>query len=402
MNRQKSINVNSADFFANEYEHYRWMRENAPVHPGRIGWFMNMMMVSRYDDAAAMLKDKRFLRNRSTVTGGSRFPVPMPKTFNLMAQSMIIEDEPGHRRLRNLVHKAFTPRMIAKMDASIDKWCHELLDKAEKEEQVNLFTAYALPIPITVISEMLGVPEEARGEFIEWSRIFGGTFKPRELLGMYFGVRSIVRFMRELIEKRRTEPGDDILTALIEAEEEGERLSEDELVSMSLLLLAAGFETTTNLIANGVRTLLEHPEQLALLREQPEHIDTTVEEILRYTNPVAGTKPNYASEDLEIAGIEIPKGTLVMPLIGSANRDESVFDNADTFDITRTPNRHLGFGNGIHYCLGAPLARLEGKIALNTIINRYPNLRLAVEPSALSYIQRPFTHRLTALPVALN
>jgi len=407
MRTKQPINVNSKEFLRNEYEYYRWMRENEPICRGRMGVVMKMMMVSRYEDSMELLKDRRFIRDHAVATGTSRpSPIPLPKGIQAMAHSMITEDEPNHRRLRNLVHKAFTPRMVANLEGQIEGWTHDLLDKAEKEQDkkkgVELFTNYCFPIPITVIAEMIGVPEEDRAVFSKWSSTFARSLSVPNILRILIDVRGIVKYIRKLIDKRRADPGDDLLTALIQAEDEGEQLSEDELASMTILLLIAGFETTTNLIANGVQTLLNHPDQLALLRDQPELIDSAVEEILRYTTPVSGTKPNYASEDLEFKGVSIPRGTIMMPLLASANRDERVFENADQFDITRSPNKHMGFGNGIHYCLGAPLARLEGKIALTNIIQRYPDLRLAVEPSELNYIERPFIHRLKSLPVMLN
>jgi len=407
MKTKQPINVNGKDFLRNEYEYYRWMRENEPICRGRMGRLLKMMMVSKYEDSVDLLKDKRFIRNYGTLTGSKRLaPIPLPKFVHAMAHSMITEDAPNHRRLRNLVHKAFTPRMVTNLEGPIETWTHELLDEAEQMQDgtkgVELFTTYCFPIPITVIAEMLGVPQEDRAVFSQWSATFARSISPLQFARTMIDIRGILKYIRKLIEKRRADPGDDMLTALIQAEDEGEQLNEEELVSMTILLLVAGFETTTNLIANGVYTLLAHPEQLALLRDQPELMDSAIEEILRYTTPVAGTKPNYAAEDLEFKGVFIPKKTIVMPLLASANRDEQEFENPDTFDITRTPNKHIAFGNGIHYCLGAPLARLEGKIALTNIIQRYPNLRLAVDESEVRYIDRPFLHRLEELPVFLN
>ncbi|HEX6292827.1 MAG TPA: cytochrome P450 [Herpetosiphonaceae bacterium] len=402
MNIKQPININSADFLRNEYAYYRWMRSDAPVSKARMGRLINMYVLARYDDALSMLKDKRFVRNRSTATGKARrTPIPLPKVFSAMAKSMIIEDEPEHRRLRNLVHQAFTPRTVANLEGRIESLAHELLDTAERQGTVDLLDAYAQPIPVTVIAEMLGIPEADRAAFRQWTGVFTRSLSVRNMFRLYLDVRAIIGFMRDLIARRRADPRDDLLTALIQAEDEGQQLSEDELVSMVVLLLLAGYETTINLIANGTRTLLTHPDQLALLREQPALIGSAVEEILRFDSPVASTKPNYTVEEVTVSGVTIPKGAMVMPLIASANRDERVFDNPDTFDITRTPNKHIAFGHGIHFCLGAPLARLEGKIALRTLIARYPELRLAVEPSEIRYVDRPLMHRLRSLPVTL-
>ena len=211
-----------------------------------------------------------------------------------------------------------------------------------------------------------------------------------------------VRFVRELVERKQSNPGEDILTGLIEAEENGERLSEDEIVAMVFLLVIAGYETTVHLIANGILTLLENPEQLKRLREQPELMDSAVEEILRHRGPVHGTKMNYATEDVTIHGVTIRKGAPVIPMFGAANHDPRAFDDPEVFDVARTPNRHLSFGHGNHFCLGAQLARMETKVALTTLLERNPNLRLAVDPSEIEIQNMPFWHRLHSLPVVLG
>lgn len=211
----------------------------------------------------------------------------------------------------------------------------------------------------------------------------------------------LVKLTHKLIAQKRVNPADDILSGLIQAEEEGDRLTEDELVAMVFLLILAGYETTVHLITNSVATLLQHPEQLAKLRADPELMPSAVEEILRFSGPVHATERCYTTEDITLHGVTIPKGELVFPLLGAANRDPAVFDNPDTFDITRTPNKHLGFGQGIHYCLGAPLARIETQIALKTLLDRNPNLRLAA-PEALRFTTVPGFHSYERLPVVLG
>lgn len=395
------INMNSKAFTANKYAYYRWLREEAPVYKGKYS-FMNVYFISRYEDCVSMLKDSRFVRNRSTATGGGRMPFPLPKTISLLTESMIVEDEPAHRRLRNLVHKAFTPRSIAKLGGRIETLTHELLDKAEKEGQMNLKEEYALPIPVTVITEMVGVPEDERSIFVGSMKVLTAGFSVLNLLRTFWDMRGLVKYVRGLIERRRADPQDDILTGLIQAEEEGEKLNEDELVAMVFLLVIAGYETTIHLITNSVATLLQHPDQLALLRAQPDLIDSAIEEILRYNGPIHGTKPGYPIEDVTLHGVTIPKGSMVIPLLGAANHDPAVFENSEVFDITRTPNKHLGFGRGIHYCLGAPLARLETKIALTNLFDRNPNLRLGVKPEELRIQHMPAWHRYESLPVILG
>ena len=222
------------------------------------------------------------------------------------------------------------------------------------------------------------------------------------LRSIFWDLPGTVKFVRQLIARKRTNPQDDILTALLQAEEEGEKLTEDELVSMVFLLIIAGYETTVHLITNAVVTLLQHPDQLARLRARPTLMESAIEEILRYNGPIHGSKPGYALEDVELHGVTIPKGAAVIPLFAAANHDPAVFENPQLFDIERSPNRHLGFGQGIHYCLGAPLARLETTIALQTLLARTPNLHLTVKPQDLKVQKIPLWHRYESLPVKLG
>ncbi len=351
-----------------------------------------------------MLKDPRFVRNRSNATGkGGSLPFPLPKHIRLVAQNMILEDEPEHRRLRNLVHKAFTPRALRKLEGRIEELTHELLDQAPKGQEIDLIEAYAHPIPVTVIAEMVGVEAADVPEFAGYMKTLASGFSGWKILRTAFlDMPKATRFARTLVEHKRQHPGDDILTGLIQAEEDGETLTEDELVSMVFLLIIAGHETTVHLITNSVITLLQHPDDVERLRAEPELMGSAVEEVLRYNGPVQGTKPEYPSEDVTLHGVTIPKGSTVMPLLGAANHDPAVFDNPELFDITRSPNRHLGFGQGIHYCLGAPLARIETKIALNNLFERHPNIRLAVPPEELVLQKIPGWHRHESLPVVLG
>lgn len=399
---KQPINFSSKEFTENKYEYYKLLLEDYPVCKGKVS-ILKGYFISRYDDCVNFLKDPRFVRNRTTATGGGRFPFPMPKSVSLMAQSMITEDEPEHRRLRDLVHQAFTRHSLAKLEERIEQLTNELLDQAEKQGTVDLKPAYALPIPITVIQEMVGVEEEDMPHFYESVQGVTENFSGWTVLRALFReLPNLSKFVREMIQHKRSNPQDDILTKLIQAETEGEKLSEDELVSMVLLLVAAGYETTVYLIINSVLTLLQHPDQLALLRAEPTLINSAVEEILRYRGPVHSTKPAYALEDVVLHGVKIPKGATVFPLLGAANHDPAVFANPEVFDIRRSPNKHLGFGSGIHTCLGAPLARMETRIALTNLLRRNPNLRLAVDPSELELINIPLWHRYKSLPVVLG
>ncbi len=399
---KEPININSKEFINNKYEYYKLLREEYPVCKGKVS-VIDAYFISRYDDCVNFLKDPRFVRNRTTATGGGRFPFPLPKSVSLIANSMITEDEPDHRRLRNLVHQAFTHHSLAKMEGRIEQLTNDLLDKAEKQGTVDLKQAYALPIPVTVIQEMVGVADEDMPQFYNGLKALSEGFSGLTLLRtLFWDMPRLSKFVRELIDRKRSNPSEDILTALIQAETEGEKLSEDELVAMVFLLIIAGYETTVYLILNSVLTLLQHPDQLALLRSQPELINSAVEEILRYRGPIQGTKPGYALEDVVLHGVTIPKGAAVFPLLGAANHDRDVFENPEVFDITRSPNKHLGFGNGIHTCLGAPLARMETRIAIANLIIRNPNLRLAVDVSQLELINIPLWHGYKNLPVMLK
>jgi cytochrome P450 len=398
----KPLNMGDAHFTNNKYEYYRYLREHMPVSKGRIS-VVKVNMLSRYDDCLALTKDPRFGRDKSTITGGSRMPFPVPKSVELIALSMIMEDDPKHRRLRNLVQKAFSPKALASMEGRIEGITHQLMDEALAVGQVNLQQQYALQIPVTVIGEMVGVTAEEMPQLQKSLRVLTNGLSGWNIFRtIAWDLRQASKYMRSLIVKKRQNPADDILTALIEAEEEGDRLTEDEIVSMLFLLIIAGYETTVHLITNGVQALLTHPDELARLRQHPEHMGSAVEEILRFCGPVHGTKMNYAKEDVEIAGVVIPKGEAVIPLLGSANHDAKVFDDPETFNITRDPNRHLSFSQGNHFCLGAFLARMETKIALRTLLERSPNLRLAVPPEDLKMQSLPFWHRHDGLPVYVD
>lgn len=397
-----SVNVTSRQFIENKFHYYRWMLEEAPVCQGRLS-VLHVFFLAGYDDCVSALRDPRLVRNRATATGGGRFPIPLPKRVAPVMSSMITSDDPVHRRQRTLVAKAFTPRALSKLSERIEALTHELLDAAERQNTVDLIPAYSLPIPVTVIREMLGIDEADMPKFRSGLRALSEGFSGWAILRtLFFDMPRTVDFVEELIERKRAVPEDDILTGLIQAEAAGEKLSREELVSMAILLIIAGYETTVHLITNAVMALLQHPEQLEALKADGTLIDSAVEEILRYAGPVHGTKPNYAMEDIEIRGARIPKGSAVIPILGAANRDPAVFANPEVFDIRRDPKRQLGFGHGPHHCLGAALARLETRIAIKTLFDRFPNLRLAVPVEELKLESLPLWHRYERLPVVLR
>ena len=377
------INPGSAAFVADRHAYYRWLRDEAPVYKGKLA-VLNFYFVSRFEDCQNLTRDPRFLRNRATVTGGSRFPFRLPASIALLAQSMIVEDDPEHRRLRSLVQKAFTRPAIQKLESRIDELTRERLQALKSESQFDFIEEYALPLPVTVIRELMGVEAKDMQKLRDSLGVLtNGLSGLRVLRTLTYDMPRAIGFVRELIAKKRLRPGDDILSGLIAAEEAGDRLTDDELVSMVFLLIIAGFETTVHLITNAVITLNEHPEQLARLRANPELLDSAVEEILRYRSPIQGAKPAYAAEEVCWHGVTIPRGAPIMPMFGAANYDERAFAEPAIFDIGRAPNRHLGFGYGNHFCLGAHLARLETKIALRNLLDAGPNFRILSKPRAV-------------------
>ena len=356
----RPVNLASQEFVNNDFAYFERLRESHPVSRARVS-VISVYCVSRYEDCANLLKDPRLVRNRGTATGSNqRSPFPLPKSIRAVAMSMITEDDPNHRRLRELVRQAFKPQAIAALEQRIDSYSRELLTQLPRNEPFDLQANYALPIPIRLISDMMGLEPDDIDPFRTMMQTvtagFSGLRLARTLL---WDMPKAVRYVADLIERRRANLGDDILSGLIQAELDGDRLSEDELLGMVFLLVIAGFETTVHLITNGVLTLLQHPDQLDRLRASEALYDTAVEEIIRHRGPILSTKPNYTMEAITLHGVTIPKGKPVMPLFGAANHDPRAFDDPQTFDIGRTPNRHLGFGHGVHFCLGAHLARLE-------------------------------------------
>jgi cytochrome P450 PksS len=288
------------------------------------------------------------------------------------------------------------------MRARAEQLSNELLDTVQARGCMDLIREYAMPLPTTIIAEILGVPAADRHAFQRWSNaLIAASESPLFALRALLPIMAFLRYIRKLVRARRANPADDLVTALVRAEEAGDQLSEDELLAMIFLLLVAGYETTVNLIGNGTLALLQHPDQLAKLRADPALIGSAVEELLRYANPVTTTTDRYAREDLTIADTMIPRGALVILVLASANRDERQFANPGMLDITRAPNKHLTFGWGAHFCIGAPLARLEGQIAITTLLRRCPDLRLAASPATLRWRPGLEMNGLKALPVGL-
>jgi cytochrome P450 PksS len=399
------VNIASPAFKANPYPFYARLRAEAPVYTVTLPDRQTAWLVTRYDDVAAVLKDERFAKDRlNALTPGQMARQPwLPGVFKPLMRNMLDLDPPDHTRLRGLVQKAFTPRLIEQMRPRIQTLTDSLFDAVGAQGRMDLIRDYALPVPTTVIAEMLGVPVEDRHKFHRWSRAL--MLASSTSWGVLKAIPSVwffLRYIRKLLAARRASPRDDLVSALVQVEEAGQHLSEDELLAMVVLLLIAGHETTVNLIGNGTLALLEHPDQMEKLRSDPALIRPAVEELLRYHSPVEMATERYAREDVPIAGITIPRGGFVFAVIASANRDERQFAHPDILDITREPNRHLAFGQGIHFCLGATLARLEGQIAINTLLRRAAGLQLAVPPGELRWRRGLVLRGLESLPVTFT
>jgi cytochrome P450 len=372
------FNPMDPEFVADPYPTYHRLRAEDPVHHSPLGFWV----LTRYPDVMGMLRDPRLIKEPIAAFVAARFGMAVPPGLGL---SMLDRDPPDHTRLRGLVSKAFTPKALESLRPHIQQIVDDLLAHAAGKGRMDLIEEFAYPLPVRVICEMLGVPVADHERFKQWgldiARGLDAIMLPPEsevAKRSMAGRHALAAYFRELIAERRAAPRDDMLSALIAAEEAGDKLNEEELLATCILLLVAGHETTVNLIGNGTLALLRHPDQLRKLRENPGLIGSAVEELLRYDGPVQRTA-RIPSEDVTIGGQTIGKGEMVMPFLGAADRDPAQFQDPDRLDITRSDNRHIAFGMGIHFCLGAPLARMEGQIALNTLVQRLPKLGLATD-----------------------
>jgi cytochrome P450 len=399
-----ALDLASPRFKANPYPFYARLRTEAPVWRTTLPDKRAAWLVTRYEDVARVLKDDTFAKDPlNAMDPEQQAKTPwVPGFLKPLQRNMLDLDDPDHARLRALVSKAFTPRLIERLRGRIEALVEKMLDAMERKGRVELVGDFALPLPATVIAELLGVPAEDQRKFHRWSSSLVSVSSSRDMLRALPAALAFTRYLRKLIERRRVDPRDDLLTALIEAEEAGDKLSEDELLAMAFLLLVAGHETTVNLLSSGTLALLEHPEQAEALRDDPSLAKPAVEELLRYTSPVELATERYGRQDVEIAGETIPRGELVLAVLGSANRDEQHFANPDTLDLVRDPNRHLAFGRGgVHHCLGAPLARMEGQIAIIAFLRRFPDARLTIAPETLRWRRGLFLRGLERLPLVL-
>ena len=399
------INIASPEFKANPHPFYARLRAEAPVYRTVLPDKQAAWLITRYDDVLMTLKDEqRFSKDPlAAKTAAQLKKMPwVPPMFAPLTRGILDTDFEEHARLRGIIHLTFTPRRVEQIRARAQTLADTLLDAAERRGQMELIHDYALQIPLTIICEMLGIPEKDRPKFHYWTKtLINLSASPYAQILLLPQLLMMLSYLRRLFKQRRADPRDDLISALATAEEGGQRLTDNELMAMVFVLIIAGHETTVNLIGSGALALLENPDQMRLLRQRPELIKNAIEELLRYVSPVDQATERYAREDVTLHGVTIPKGELVLAVIASANRDEQQFADPDRLDLTREANKHLAFGLGAHYCVGAPLARLEGQIAIQTLAARLPNLHLAAAPATLRWRPGITVRGLEALPVGV-
>ena len=384
-NSHVRLNPKDPDFYQNPYPYYEKIRESAPI----FYWEdFNIWCFLNHADVNAVLRSRKFGTQIDHLASREELGLaPIPEHTRVFAEmdsnGILGMEPPRHTQIRSLVQKSFMARQIGSFRGRIEEISHQLIDQIKKEKSSNLLESFATPIPITIIAEMLGVPTEMGPQLLAWShamvRMYQLGHSAQDEVNAVKATQEFSAFLKGYIKERRSEPQDDLLTQLIEAQEEGKKLSEEELIGNVVLLLNAGHEATVNVIGNGVYALLKHPRQMQRLREEPDLIEGAVEELLRYDTPLHFFK-RWVLEDTEVGDQPFAFKSQVAVLLGAANHDPAVFEQAGQLDITRKKNPHVSFGGGIHFCVGAPLARLELQTAIPILLERLPNLRLKSEP----------------------
>ena len=413
----------SSNFKASAFPVYAAMREQGPVRRVDLPNGDAIWLVTRYREAVELLKDdERFGNDAASALTEEEYAqlfqqatedlTPeqqemVMQTDEILRRNLLAIDPPDHSRLRRLVAIPFTPKYIEGLRPRIQEITNSLLDAVQDRanesgrREMELIDDFAYPLPLTVISEMLGIPVADRDRFREWSQA-AVSFTPADRANPEVTAKLIefIAYLRQLVAAKLADPGDDLLSGLVLAEAEGDKLSENELLSMIFVLIVAGHETTVNLIGNGTLALCEHPEQFTRLRENRDLLKPAIEEMLRYYGPVEMTLTRWVRQDTELGGESLRRGEQIVALLASDNHDGDQFPDPEVFDITRTPNRHVAFGTGIHTCLGATLARLEGEVAFGALLSRMPNLALAVAHDEVQWRDGTFLRGLTRLPLS--
>lgn len=401
----RRVRFGDQSFLADPFPVYRSLREQGPVIRSPVPLLGNVALLTTYAAGSNMLKrHEEFVVDARKVgeqrASGLKWWVP--RTFRPLADNLLAHDSPEHRRLRSLVDQAFHRRSVETYESRIVALADELLDTLEAAPEHDPVEHYARALPLTVICELLGLPELDRGRFIGWLRALNGVNSPAGIFRALPAVRALSGYLRGQFEARRQAPRDDLVTSLVQASDAGDCLSEDEILAMCFLLFLAGHDTTTHLIAGATLALLDHPHELERLQSDWSQVPAAVDELLRFVSPVLLTRPRFAIADTEIAGETIHRGESVCVLVGAVNTDPETFNKPETLDIGRERNLHLGFGSGPHTCLGLLLARLETRIALERLFARYPRARLAGSREAVRWQGRTGLRALRALPLALH
>jgi cytochrome P450 len=386
------------DFIQDPESVYERLRAEQPVAQVTMPGGGRVWLITRYDDVRAALADPRLCKDWRRVDPGWQ---PNPDSITApLEQHMLNSDPPDHARLRRLVAREFTPRRVEQLRPRIAAITASLLDAMAGSREVDLLAAFAFPLPVTVICELLGVPARDRDDFRSWSGIVLSDTATRS--SFVDAATAMTGYFKGLMAAKRAHPGDDLLSALVETRDSGDRLSEMELLAMAFLLLVAGHETTVNLIGTGMLSLLLNPSERARLRGDRSLMPGAVEELLRYVSPVNHATFRFTAEPVEIGGTLIPAGEAVLAAVSSANRDPGRYQDPGRLDLSRDTGGHLAFGHGIHYCLGAPLARVEGEIAFGGLLDRFPDMTLAVPPDSLRWRPSTLLRGLEKLPVVLS
>jgi cytochrome P450 len=396
------------EFRADPYARYRMLREKTPVLRAQRGPF-RFTLLTRHADVVAVLRDPRMsvdrpFQPRPPPDDGVDPATlhPLARALRALSRVMLFRDPPDHTRLRGLVNKAFTPRMVESLRPRIESLVDALLAPHAAAGGLDVVRDFAEPLPILVIAELLGLPGSDRADLKRWSDelavMLDGSIAMQHIGRAVQSAVEVIDYLRVHLEAKRRRPQDDLISAMLAAQERDERLSDDEILGTALIVMAAGHETTTNLIGNGALALLRHPGERARLHAEPARIEGAVEEILRFDSPVQATS-RLPLEGVEICGERFEKGVEVGLLLGAANRDPAVFDDPDRFDVARTDNRHVSFGYGVHFCLGAGLARLEGQLAIGALVARAPAFALAMPDSELAWRPGWLLRGLMSLPI---
>ncbi|WP_433654253.1 cytochrome P450 family protein [Nocardia sp. CA-128927] len=400
---QDRIETLGKDFFDDPQAYYRRWREAGPVRQVRFPKGIPQWVVIGHAEARAVLADPRMHKSLAGIVEVTRQKDPTTQLDSqamTLAGHMLNTDPPDHTRLRKMVNKAFTTRRVAALRPRIEEITAALLDQMAEHDEVDLLEAFAVPLPVTVICELLGVPFSDREDFQRWTKIMVGVssdLDERRRCSAEMG-----QYLAALVQTKQTDPGDDLLSGLTETREDGDQLSEQEIIAMAFLLLIAGHETTVNLIANGTYALLRNESQFRALREDLSGVPAAVEEFLRFDSPVDWATVRYTAEPVQVGDTEIPAGQFVYVALGAANRDPARYHDANELDVNGDTSGHVAFGHGIHFCVGAPLARVEAEIAFTALLQRFPDMTLAPQAAPLQWQPSLLIRGLTALPVRLR